>query len=142
MLNQHTRILDMCRCGSHKVQHSILSKDYLTLYQNFSNFIYIINDISPTAARNLKLLLLFLKVVDRYGQRPSFENRGDGLGPFPVKLLYAYLQSLIISPFCTEIWYLTSLIIPLPGYTISLTSSTKWRNDERLKVQRISVALT
>ena len=64
MLNQHTRILDMCRCGSHKVQHSILSKDYLTLYQNFSNFIYIINNISPTAARNLKLLLLFLKVVD------------------------------------------------------------------------------
>ena len=25
--------------------------------------------------------------------------------------------------------------VPLPGYQISLTSCTKWRNDERLKVR-------
>ena len=40
---------------------------------------------------------------------------------------------VIIQSFCTEvneIWYPRSLIIALPGYQNSLTSYTKWRNDE------------
>ena len=35
-------------------------------------------------------------------------------------------------------WYLKRLIIALPGYQISLTSCTKWKNIEELKKSILS----